>query len=56
MRRGRKSSWEGEQWIVALEKRESKGGKNRDKKIMMAKLILKKERNRSRNNKNSIFW
>jgi hypothetical protein len=25
MKRGRKSSWEGEQWIVALKRRESEG-------------------------------
>jgi hypothetical protein len=40
MRRGRKSSWEGEQWIVAQKKGESKGGKNRDKKIVIVKLII----------------
>jgi hypothetical protein len=42
MRRGRKNSWEGEQQIVAQEKRESEGDKNRDKKIMMVKLIIQK--------------
>jgi hypothetical protein len=36
MRRGRKSSWEGEQW-------ESEGGKNRDKTIVMVKLIIQKK-------------
>jgi hypothetical protein len=40
MRRDRKSSWEGEQWIVAQKRRENERGKNRDKKIVMAKLII----------------
>jgi hypothetical protein len=35
----------GEQWIVAQEIRESGGGKNKDKKIVMVKLILKKHKN-----------
>jgi hypothetical protein len=39
MSRGRESSWEGEQWFIAQEKEESEGGKIRDKKIMMVKLI-----------------
>jgi hypothetical protein len=41
MRRGRKSSWEGEQWIVLQERGRNEGGKNRDKKIVMIKLIIK---------------
>jgi hypothetical protein len=30
----------GGQWIVAQEKRKSEGGKNKDKKIVMVKLII----------------
>jgi hypothetical protein len=41
MRRGRKSSWEGEQWIVAQEKEGR--GKNRNKKIVLVKLIIQKK-------------
>jgi hypothetical protein len=48
MRRGRKSSWVGEQWILAQEKRESVGGEIRDEKILMVKLIVQKE-NRNKN-------
>jgi hypothetical protein len=42
MRMGRKSSWEGEQWIIA--QKESEGGKNRDKKIVMVDLIILEEK------------
>jgi hypothetical protein len=44
MRKGRKSNWEKEQWIIVQEKRKSEEGKNRDKKIMMVKLIIQKKR------------
>jgi hypothetical protein len=44
MRRGRKNSWRGEQWIVPQERREGKGGENRDKKIVMVKLIIQKKK------------
>jgi hypothetical protein len=44
---GRRSSWEGEQWIVAQEK-ESEVDKNRDEKIVIVKLIVQKE-NRNKN-------
>jgi hypothetical protein len=37
MREDRKSSWEGEQWIVAQEKKRKCRGKNRDKKIVLVK-------------------
>jgi hypothetical protein len=30
IRRGRKSSWEGEQWIIEQDKRESEGAKKRE--------------------------
>jgi hypothetical protein len=41
MKRGRKSSWEGEQWNVAQEKKgESEEGKDRDKRIVMVKLVI----------------
>jgi hypothetical protein len=36
MRRGRKSVWEGEQWIVVHRRRwESEEGENKDKRIVM---------------------
>jgi hypothetical protein len=34
------SFWEGEQWILPQEKRESEGGESRDEKMMMIKLIV----------------
>jgi hypothetical protein len=40
LRRGRMSFWEGEQWILPQEKRESEGGESRDEKMMMIKLIV----------------
>jgi hypothetical protein len=41
MRRGRKKSWEGEQWIVLHRRRhESEEAKNRDKRIVVLKLII----------------
>jgi hypothetical protein len=43
MRRGRKSSWEEEQWNVVQEKGGNEGSKNRDKKIVMVKLIIQKK-------------
>jgi hypothetical protein len=46
-RRGRKSTWEGEQWIVAQEK-EGEWSENRDEKILMVKLIVQRE-NRNKN-------
>jgi hypothetical protein len=52
MIRGRKSSWEGEQWIIAQEKGGSEGSKRRGKKIVMVKLIIqKKKKTKYRNNK-----
>jgi hypothetical protein len=42
MRRDRKNSWEREQWIVAQKIKESEGGTNRDKKIVMVKLVIQK--------------
>jgi hypothetical protein len=39
MRRGRKSSWEGEQWVVQR-RRESEEGENRERRIVMMKLII----------------
>jgi hypothetical protein len=44
MRRGRKSMWKREQWIVAQEKEESEGDENRDEEIVMVKLIVYKEK------------
>jgi hypothetical protein len=44
MRRGRKSSWEGEQWNVAQEKGRSEGVKNRHKKIVMVKIMIQKNK------------
>jgi hypothetical protein len=49
MRSGRKSSWEGEQCIVAQEK----GKSERDKKIVLIKLI-QKTNTRYSNNKSSV--
>jgi hypothetical protein len=40
VRRDRKSSWEGEQWIVAQGRRESEEGKYRYKRKVMVKLIV----------------
>jgi hypothetical protein len=51
MRKGRKSSWGGEQWNVIQEREESDGGKNRDKEIVMVKLIIQKTKNRHNYNK-----
>jgi hypothetical protein len=34
----------GEQWIVAPRKGENEGGKNRDNKIVMMRLIIQKKR------------
>jgi hypothetical protein len=44
MKRVRKSSWEVEQWIVAQEKWGSEVGKNKDRKIVMIKFIIQKEK------------
>jgi hypothetical protein len=44
MRKGRKSSWEGQQCIVAQEKDGEKGGESNDEKIVMVKLIVQKEK------------
>jgi hypothetical protein len=41
MRRGRKSKWEGEQWIVAQNKEKSEESKSKDKRIVMVKLIIR---------------
>jgi hypothetical protein len=52
MRRGRKSSLVGEQWIVPQEKEgKLKGGKNRDKKIVMVKLKTQKKNNHKKHNR-----
>jgi hypothetical protein len=65
MRSGRKSSWEGGKWSVAQEKEGKSAGKNRDKKLVMVKLIMQNppplnktttKYTRCRNNKNSVFW
>jgi hypothetical protein len=40
MKMGTKSSWEEEQSFVAEERQESEWGKNKDKKIVMVKLII----------------
>jgi hypothetical protein len=40
MRMGRKSSWEGEQWILAQEKEGERRGESRDEKMMRVKLIV----------------
>jgi hypothetical protein len=52
MRRDRKSSWEGQKWIFSTREggRKSEGGKSRDEKIVMVKLIVQKEnRNKNKN-------
>jgi hypothetical protein len=47
MRRGKKSIWEGYQWIIAQEKGgKVKEAKTRDKKIVMVKLMIQKEKKR----------
>jgi hypothetical protein len=40
--KGRKSSWEGKQLTVLQEKWESEGGRNRNNKLVMVKLIIQK--------------
>jgi hypothetical protein len=40
LRRGRKNSLEGQQWILAQEKEGERRGVSRDEKMMMVKLIL----------------
>jgi hypothetical protein len=40
MRRGGKSSLEGEQWIVEMRRRKSEEGENKNKRIVMIKLII----------------
>jgi hypothetical protein len=40
VRKGRKSSWEREQWIVAQEKEGKLWSKKRDKKIFLVKLMI----------------
>jgi hypothetical protein len=40
MRRGSKSSWKGEHWIVVQDKEESEERKSRDKRIVMMTLII----------------
>jgi hypothetical protein len=47
MKRGRNSNWEGGQWIVAQEKEGNRRGKNRDKKIVMVKIIIQKLKNQA---------
>jgi hypothetical protein len=47
MRRGRKSCWEEEQWIVAQEKGGNEGGENKVKKIVMVKLIQNKRKSKN---------
>jgi hypothetical protein len=54
MRRGRKNSWRGEQWIVPQERREGKGGENRDKKKIMVKLIIQKKKTGTTTTKSSV--
>jgi hypothetical protein len=43
--RGIKSSWEGEQLIVTQEMEGKQKGKNRDKKIVMVKLVIQEKTN-----------
>jgi hypothetical protein len=55
MRRGRKNSWEGELdsgFYLVQGMEESERGKNRDKKIVMVKLIQKKKNIQYHNNEN----
>jgi hypothetical protein len=57
----RQSSWEGEQWILAQEKEKSEGDKNRNKEIVILKLIIQEKQNTTkntgyRNNKKFDFW
>jgi hypothetical protein len=40
MRRARKNSWEGEQWILVQEKGECDKDENEDKRIVMMELII----------------
>jgi hypothetical protein len=40
VRRGRKSSWEGEQWIVDRRRREGEEDENKDKRIVTMELII----------------
>jgi hypothetical protein len=40
MKKDRKSSWAEEQWIVAQKRRESEGGKNSGKKIVIVKIVI----------------
>jgi hypothetical protein len=46
IRRGRKSTLEGEQWIVAQEKGGNEGLKTKEKKIVMVKLVIQRKRKR----------
>jgi hypothetical protein len=55
MKSCRNSSCEGEQWIAARRRRESEEGKNRDKRIVMVKLIIQGGKRKKRNNKNTRF-
>jgi hypothetical protein len=50
MKRDSKSSWEGEQWIVAQEKEGKWRGKNKDTKIVMVKLIIQKKKEKRKKN------
>jgi hypothetical protein len=47
--KGRKNSWEGEQWIVAQENGESEGGKNRNKKVSDGEVNNTEEKNNKTN-------
>jgi hypothetical protein len=46
--KGQKSSWEGEQWILAQEKGEHEGSQNRDEKMVMVMLIVEKEKRKQK--------
>jgi hypothetical protein len=52
VRKDRMSCWEGQQRILAQEKKRECRGESRDEKMMMVKLIVQKEKKSRNGNKN----